>query len=95
VYVKNLAEDVDETSLKRMFNKFGVVESCCVIRDVSTNASRGFGFVKFQNVHQARHAIGSTHGLSVRGRSLEGAGLSQSPRSAVRDCAYETEVYYW
>ena len=71
VYVKNLAEDVDETSLKQMFDKFGVVESCCVIRDVSTNASRGFGFVKFQQVHQARQAISNMNGYNIRGRSLE------------------------
>ena len=30
VYVKNLAEDVDETALKAAFEKFGAVESCCV-----------------------------------------------------------------
>ena len=41
VYVKNLSEDVDELTLKGVFDKFGAVESCCVIRDVSTNSSRG------------------------------------------------------
>ena len=57
VYVKNLSEDVDELTLKGVFDKFGAVESCCVIRDVSTNSSRGFGFVKFVQVHQAEAAI--------------------------------------
>jgi hypothetical protein len=57
VYVKNLAEDVDELTLKGVFERFGIVESCCVIRDVSTNSSRGFGFVKFVHVHQAEVAI--------------------------------------
>lgn len=71
VYVKNLAEDVDETALKAAFEKFGAVESCCVIRDVSTNASRGFGFVKFQTVREAKSAIAAMHGAHVRGRALE------------------------
>jgi len=71
VYVKNLSEDVDEKSLKVLFDRFGTVESCCVIRDVSTNASRGFGFVKFLTVSQAKAAIDAMHGAHVRGRPLE------------------------
>ena len=51
--------------------RFGIVESCCVIRDVSTNSSRGFGFVKFVHVHQAEVAIQAMHGKQVRGRALE------------------------
>ena len=71
VYVKNLSEDMDEPALKAAFERFGTVESCCVIRDVSTNASRGFGFVKFATVRQAASAIGAMHGAHVRGRALE------------------------
>ena len=71
VYVKNLAEDVDEIALKAAFERFGAVESCCVIRDVSTNNSRGFGFVKFAEVAQAASAIANMHGKLVRGRALE------------------------
>lgn len=71
VYVKNLAEDVDELTLKVVFDRFGTVESCCVIRDVTTNSSRGFGFVKFDQVHQAEAAIQHMNGKLVRGRALE------------------------
>ena len=71
VYVKNLVEDIDETALKAAFSRFGAVESCCVIRDVSTNASRGFGFVKFATVREAEAAIRDMHGAHVRGRALE------------------------
>ena len=71
VYVKNLADDVDELELKRAFEVFGTVESCCVIRDVSTNSSRGFGFVKFELVAQAEAAIAGMHGENFHGRVLE------------------------
>ena len=71
VYVKNLSEDVDELTLKGVFDKFGAVESCCVIRDVSTNSSRGFGFVKFMQVHQAEAAIKEMNGKVIRGKVLE------------------------
>ena len=42
-----------------------------MIRDVSTNTSRGFGFVKFDGVQSAESAIKEMHGKSVRGRTLE------------------------
>ena len=71
VYVKNLSEDVDELTLKGVFDKFGAVESRCVIRDVSTNSSRGFGFVKFMQVHQAEAAIKEMNGKVIRGKVLE------------------------
>ena len=71
VYVKNLSEDVDGMTLKGVFDKFGAVESCCVIRDVSTNSSRGFGFVKFMQVHQAEVAIKEMNGKVIRGKALE------------------------
>ena len=71
VYVKNLADDVDELELKRAFEVFGTVESCCVIRDVSTNSSRGSGFVKFELVAQAEAAIAGMHSENFHGRVLE------------------------
>ena len=57
--------------IKASFERFGEVESCCVIRDVSTNASRGFGFVKFRRVLQAEASIQAMHGKMLHGRALE------------------------
>ena len=82
VYVKNLVEDIDETALKAAFARFGAVESCCVIRDVSTNASRGFGFVKFATVREAEAAIRDMHGAHVRGRALEEVRQRRHPGGA-------------
>lgn len=71
LYVKNISDRIDELMLRRLFEACGEVRSCCVIRDVSTNRSRGFGFVKFAEVDKAADAITKFHGKEYAGKTLE------------------------
>ena len=71
LYVKNIAERIDELTLRRLFEVCGEVVSCCVIRDVSTNKSRGFGFVKFASTSRAEDAIERFNGTECAGKVLE------------------------
>lgn len=71
LYVKNISDRIDELMLRELFEACGDVRSCCVIRDVSTNRSRGFGFVKFADVDKATEAIARFHGKEYAGKVLE------------------------
>lgn len=71
LYVKNISDRVDELTLRKVFETCGAVSSCCVIRDVSTNKSRGFGFVKFAEVEVAELAIEKFNGVEYAGKILE------------------------
>lgn len=71
LYVKNISDRVDELTLRKVFETCGEVSSCCVIRDVSTNKSRGFGFVKFAEVEIAELAIEKFNGTEYAGKVLE------------------------
>ena len=71
LYVKNISDRIDELTLRELFEACGEVRSCCVIRDVSTNRSRGFGFVKFAEVEKAEDAIAKFHGKEYAGKTLE------------------------
>jgi len=71
LYVKNISDRVDELTLRKVFETCGEVSSCCVIRDVSTNKSRGFGFVKFAEVEVAELAIEKFNGAEYAGKILE------------------------
>lgn len=71
LYVKNIPERVDELTLRKLFETVGEVQSCCVIRDVSTNKSRGFGFVKFKSTERAEDAIERFNGSEHHGKLLE------------------------
>lgn len=51
VYVRNLPATVGEEMLRKLFEPFGEVESVCIMRDLASRVSRGFGFVKYENVN--------------------------------------------
>mmetsp|Transcript_27305 Transcript_27305/g.47108 ORF Transcript_27305/g.47108 Transcript_27305/m.47108 type:complete len:614 (+) Transcript_27305:147-1988(+) len=66
VFVKNLNLDVDEDKLRAMFQEFGDITSSIVMKD-ETGASRGFGFVNFDNPDSAKKAAEAMNGQNVGG----------------------------
>mmetsp|Transcript_27304 Transcript_27304/g.47101 ORF Transcript_27304/g.47101 Transcript_27304/m.47101 type:complete len:615 (+) Transcript_27304:168-2012(+) len=66
IFVKNLNLDVDEDKLREMFQQFGEITSSIVMRD-ETGASRGFGFVNFDNTESAKKAAEAMNGQNVGG----------------------------
>lgn len=48
LYVKNLPEDVTEQQLEALFRVYGGVDSCRLVRNLKTGASRGYGFVRYK-----------------------------------------------
>mmetsp|Transcript_2513 Transcript_2513/g.9027 ORF Transcript_2513/g.9027 Transcript_2513/m.9027 type:complete len:489 (-) Transcript_2513:421-1887(-) len=71
VYVRNLQPTVGEDVLRQMFEPYGEVESVCIMRDLASRVSRGFGFVKYANFKMAVAAINGLHGSMVAGKRLE------------------------
>jgi len=70
LYVGNVADRVTEDMLQRMFEEFGQVETCTIIRDSMTGKSKGFGFVDIPDDSQANDAIKGLNGKEVLGRKL-------------------------
>lgn len=71
LYVKNLADDVDENILKAEFSKFGNITSCMIRREPKSGVSLGFGFVCFENQEQAEKALaGEPSGTIFHGKPL-------------------------
>ena len=64
LYVKNLALDVTEEFLKEKFSEFGKVLSLVISKD-DHGASKGFGFVNFDNPDDARRATEAMNGLHL------------------------------
>lgn len=61
LYVKNLADEIDEEKLKAEFAPYGEISSCVIMRDEKGD-SRGFGFVSFENLTDASKAINEMNG---------------------------------
>ncbi|KAJ3051724.1 hypothetical protein HK097_007252 [Rhizophlyctis rosea] len=55
-------ETTDE-SLRKYFEKFGDVEDCVVMKDSSTNRSRGFGFLTFRETRSVEEVLQLEHTL--------------------------------
>ena len=59
-----------EPEIKRIFEKYGEVEKCQIMRDPHTKESRGFGFVKMHLSGQADAAKEGLQGEEFEGRTF-------------------------
>jgi len=71
IYVGNLAADVDAEELRTLFEEFGKVDSCVIIKDRFTGESRGFGFVEMPTKDEAEQAISALNGKDLKGSSIK------------------------
>ena len=62
IWVGNFTEQMTETTLREMFEVFGVVDSVKIIKDRLSGRSRGFGFVEMSNNSEADKAIKALNG---------------------------------
>jgi len=56
VYVKNFSDKLDDLKLKELFEQYGPIASCTVMKD-HEGKSRGFGFVSFERPEDAEKAV--------------------------------------
>ena len=71
LYIGNLAKEVTDEDLLKIFAEYGEVSSAKVIRDKFSNLSRGFGFVEMPSNSEADAAIKSLNGEKLKGNSLQ------------------------
>lgn len=69
VFVKNLDEGVSEAQLAEMFEKFGPLRNCVVMKD-NESKSKGFGFVNFENFEDAKKAVDELNETEINGKKL-------------------------
>ncbi|CAN8021653.1 unnamed protein product [Ixodes persulcatus] len=59
-----------ERDLKEVFSKYGPLEDVQVVYDAQSGRSRGFSFVYFENVEDAKAAKDRCNGLEIDGRKI-------------------------
>ncbi|EEQ34776.1 nucleic acid-binding protein [Microsporum canis CBS 113480] len=69
VYVGNILFDITAADLKEYASKYGKVVGSRIIYD-SRGLSRGFGYVKFENIEEAKKAVNDMHLSEFEGRKL-------------------------
>mgnify|MGYP001814945073 CR=1 FL=1 len=82
--VRNLARTTTEAELKALFEAHGKVQSCTLVMDKKTSASKGFGFVEMPRAGEARAAMISINGTDVGGSKLRVKKAAPKPDADVK-----------
>lgn len=70
LFVTGIHPRLSEGEVTRLFEKYGEVEGCSIMKDPHTQESRGFGFVKMVTAEQADAAKEGLQGEVYEGRTL-------------------------
>lgn len=70
LFVTGIHPSLSEDEVTRLFENYGSVEQCNIMRDPHTKESRGFGFVKMVTADQAEAAKEGLQGELYHGRIL-------------------------
>ena len=68
--VRDLARSTTEVELRTLFEAYGLVQSCTLVMDKETGASKGFGFIEMPRQGEARAAIKSLNAQDVGGSKI-------------------------
>ena len=70
LFVTGIHPRLSEEAVARLFEKYGPVEKCNIMRDPHTRESRGFGFVNMITSDEADNAREALQGEVIEGRTL-------------------------
>lgn len=59
-----------ERDLRDVFSRYGPIEECTVVIDAQTGRSRGFAFIYFESLEDAKAAKESCNGIEIDGRRI-------------------------
>jgi RNA recognition motif-containing protein len=68
--VRNLSRDTTEEEIKSIFEECGAVQSCDLVLDKDTGASKGFAFVEMPKAGEAKVAIKNLNNKNVAGSNI-------------------------
>ena len=93
VYVGNLNYKRDQEGLKKLFSKYGKVQSIKLVMEPGEERSKGIAFVKMRNPEQAQSAIKGLNGALVDGRTLKAsfALTSEAPQGLPKNAASSSQ----
>lgn len=70
VYVKNFSEEINDETLRDMFEPYGKIISAKVMTDDGSGKGKGFGFVSFEDPEAAEKAVEALNGNDNSGKIL-------------------------
>lgn len=70
LFIGRLSYEVDEVELQKEFLKFGEIEKVRIVRDKTTDKSRGYAFIVFAEPISKIQAYKEANGMTIKGRKI-------------------------
>lgn len=83
--IRNLDRSINEATLREMFESYGMVQSCNLVLDKQTHASKGFGFVEMPKVGEAKAAMQALNASNIGGKILRVKKAEAKPATPKRE----------
>ncbi|KAH9818029.1 hypothetical protein DFH28DRAFT_961590 [Melampsora americana] len=87
LYVGSLNFNLTDDDLRQVFQPFGDIEYVDLHRDQITGKSKGYAFVQFKNMHDAKNAMEKMNGFQLAGRALRVEIKAQPPAALLNATA--------
>ena len=81
--VRNLARSTTQNELQALFAAHGRIQSCVLVLDDKTGASKGFAFVEMPKPGEAKAAMKTLNGQDVGGNKIRVKRAEPSSGSVV------------
>ena len=65
--VRNLSRKITEPELRTLFEAYGTIQSCTLVKDKKSGESKGFGFIEIPKVGEAKAAMINLNDKEVDG----------------------------
>lgn len=82
--VRNLARSTTQDSLNALFTEIGLVQSCSLVMDKVSGASKGFAFVEMPKNGEAKIAISKLNNIELDGSKIRVKKAEQHAEDAGR-----------
>ena len=89
--IRNLARTTTEAELRAMFETHGTVQSCTLVMDKASGASKGFGFVEMPKQGDAKAAMKNLNGKDVAGNNIRVKKAESKPDTGKKHSAGSDE----
>lgn len=63
--IRNVDREITEDELLERFQAFGTVQSCSLVNDKVTGASKGFGFIEMPKAGEAKAAMKNINNIAI------------------------------
>ena len=78
LYVGSLHFNINEEMLRGIFEPFGSIQSISLMMDYETGRSKGYGFVTYEKVEDAKKAMEQMNGFELAGRPMKVGNVTEN-----------------